>query len=844
MMTQAQRISLALIGGISSRCIQRMPRCESIRRMLFCISRLRKICCTLLIIFLLTGASPAISGTFNVFGPQVFQREKGSPVLVSASFNVLNPNVPYTLVVHNGGLQDNTETGELVSSSVIFLNGKQIIGPDDFNQNVTRITEPVVLAAQNELQVEVRGKPGGLIAIEITGVDEEPPALAIISPVNGATLNTSDVTFGVNFSDHISGIDPSSLSILLDGVDATSYFTVDNTSATYTATLADGPHNITASIRDRAGNTSNAISAFTITTAVALVSRPRAIPSSGDAPLTVQFIPEFVTDAAVERFEWDFDGDGIFERSEVIGRNQSYTYTVPGTYNVVLRITDSNGRQASGTVIVRVGNSPPAVFAEAMPSNGQIPLAVTFSVNANDSDGISLYEWDFEGDGTFDYSSPTTGNTSFTYTQVGTYQPVIRVTDTLGASASVTLATTEVRAAVPGSPSVTATASRTSGNAPLSVSFNATATDPDGLVFTEWAWDFDGDGAFDTSGASPSASYTFTAPGTYYPRVRVTASDGGTAEDVVRIFVEASVSLSVTTDTIDPDQGGSTVIRTVLGGDTRVSVVLEDRFGDVVRTLLPWGLRSAGTYDDVWGGENDAGANVPEGDYYAVLLYEIDGQVNRLDLRQTTGGGQYNPTRSRLPTSFAPFDGNPLVINFTLTTASEVTAFMGRFNVNTRLVTFFERKPLGRGTHTIVWNGENGDGQLIHPPPGDRFLFGIFAFRFPNNGIYVKSNANVSGVSASPAIFDPDGELPSSISFTLSKPADVELLVANAEAGGVMARIPYTGLDAGVNIIEWDGRNEQGEFLAPGRYRLGITAVDPVTGSRSITVYTVQRLYY
>jgi PKD repeat protein len=531
-----------------------------------------------------------------------------------------------------------------------------------------------------------------VVTIEIIGQDDELPVLTIVSPADGSTLDTAEVTFSVDFLDLISGIDPASLAISIDGVDATGFFTVSDGNALYSASLGDGPHTVSASVSDRAGNTATATSNFTIETAAGLVSLPRAVPDSGDAPLTVRFIPEFETDTAIERFQWDFDGDGIFDRSEVIGRNQTYTYNTPGVYNALLRVTDSTGEQADGIAVVTVGNSPPEITAEAFPSNGQIPLTVSFTLTATDSEGVALYEWDFEGDGVFDYSSPTSGNTAFTYTEAGTFQAVARVTDTLGASATLALPTTEVRSAPPGSPSVTASANPSSGTVPLNVLFNASATDPDGEAFTVWEWDFEGDGTFDTSAAAPATSFTYGAPGTYFARVRVTAADGGTAEDVVQIVVLPSVSLSVTTDTIDPNLA-SAGVRTVLGGDTRVSVVIENRSGDTVKTLVPWGVRPAGTYTDEWGGDDETGAVVAEGDYYAVLLYEVDGLVSRLDLRQSTGGAQSNPPRSRLPRSFQPFANNPLTINFTLSRASEVTAFMGRFFVNTRLVTFLERQP-------------------------------------------------------------------------------------------------------------------------------------------------------
>lgn len=583
-----------------------------------------------------------------------------------------------------------------------------------------------------------------------------------------------------------------------------------------------------------------------------LVAAFRAVPETGDAPLRVTFFPEPVTDSAIERYWWDLDGNGSFERTDVIGNAQVYTYSQPNTYGPRLRVRDSRGREDIQSMALVVGNAPPVITgASANPSNGQVPLTVAFSGSASDNEGIARYEWDFEGDGTFDFSSPSSASTSYAYTAVGTYEPVFRVTDTLGASTTHTVPATEVRAAPVGSPSVTASGSPTSGTVPLAVSFTGSATHPGGQPITLWEWDFEGDGIFDISSpSSPATSHTYTAAGTFFPRLRVTAADGASAEDVLQVSVAPTLSLSLTNDTIDTALGQAVDVRTQLGGETRVSLVIEDRAGQVVRTLVPWTQRAGGSYSDRWGGESDAGGTVAEGPYYAILLYEVDGQVKRLDLTTSTGGTRYNPPRSRLPSRFSPLAGQPLVINFTLSQASEVTAFMGRFRSNVRLVTFLQREPLGRGTHQIIWNGANNDGQLIHPPPGDRFLFGIFGYRFPNNGIYVRSGAHLSNLSVAPSIYDPTGfeddqgtRNRSAVSFALSKPGSVELVVSNATTGAPVARRFYDGLDAGDNTVDWDGRDDSGLYVAPGRYRLGVSAID-ANGYRSLRIYALQRVYY
>ena len=53
----------------------------------------------------------------------------------------------------------------------------------------------------------------------------------------------------------------------------------------------------------------------------------------------------------------------------------------------------------------------------------------------SDPDGtIILFEWDFDGDGTYDWSSPTSGHATHTYNIAGAYVAMLRVTDNDGAT--------------------------------------------------------------------------------------------------------------------------------------------------------------------------------------------------------------------------------------------------------------------------------------------------------------------------------------------------------------------------------------------------------------------------
>jgi PKD repeat protein len=95
------------------------------------------------------------------------------------------------------------------------------------------------------------------------------------------------------------------------------------------------------------------------------------------------------------------------------------------------------------------------------------------------------------------------------------------------------------------SPTAEATATPTTGSPPLTVSFDGTGSrDPDGDALA-YAWDLDGDGAFDDS-TSSQPTYVYTTAGTYTASLRVTDTRGLTGTDTVTITVTGNTAPTAT----------------------------------------------------------------------------------------------------------------------------------------------------------------------------------------------------------------------------------------------------------------------------------------------------------
>ncbi len=950
-----------------------------------------------------------------------------------------------------------------------------------------------------------------------------------------------------------------------DGIYEVESSTSPATTTTYTST---GSWTAKVRVTDNAGYT--ATDAVLITVLPGLESRPTAVPLQGFAPLKVRFKSEGIDPSGtLECFWWDFDGDGTWDTRDVVAKDYTHTYARSGTFHPALRVRSSTGREATTSLTIDVENSPPLAKAEVSPSSGEVPLTVQLSGSAEDADGsVVLYEWDFDGDGTFDWSSIDAGETTATYAQEGTYRAAFRATDDQGAQTLATAMTTVVSVGPKGSPTVSALALPSTGEAPLTVSFGGTASDPDDSIVL-YEWDFDGDGIYDWSSSTTlETSYTYTVAGAHYAFLRVTDETGLTAVDPVTLFVDLSVNLWVEQNTIgllQPDfvnlcqntasmvrasstrsgnlpiaaidcqadtywmsepgdnpsyspcetfievclplpqtvsqvnlnggiawenqgilagrlslfgpadsllysqevvmaspyvevmlpetsgvsrcrltvrssaaagqcllvefevgrntggpgasflnlsrfsgvvarasssldagcsgpaqaidgnldtpwissfwdgpgndpprrsgdttfevafltpqrvsqiniKGGSlwpscgmtrgridlfdaggvllvsrdvamtsqdlqisipptaqvttcrvtileahtgyppvcglgefevgtqaapstdlsgTHIGTFISADTRVWITLRDVGGSTVRTLVGGEPRAAGVFTDYWDGLDEQGVVVPDGLYYAILGYEVDGDRRVLDLTEVTGGTRYDfpfgtgcDQRESFPDTFSPFANDLLKLSFRLYRAQEVTAFIGPENTGTdatRLRTLVNRKPFPAGLSTITWDGLDDQGRLATAPNADRLITGFWRYDLPDNALFMTGGTpQILNLRAEVNTFSPLSERCDSqgkgegivLRFSLSEEARaVDVRVYSVATSDLIRTIRIRDLAAGEQAVWWDGKNGNGEYADIGDYRLGALAVD-LQGNESMLRYVLVRLDY
>jgi PKD repeat protein len=271
-----------------------------------------------------------------------------------------------------------------------------------------------------------------------------------------------------------------------------------------------------------------------------------ANPTSGPAPLTVQFNGSGSSDPDGDAlsYAWDLNGDGAYGDSTAA--NPSFTYTTAGTYTARLRVTDARGASSLSaplTITVGAGNTAPAPVIDSPASSltWAVGDTIGFSGHASDAqDGnlpASALKWSvvlhhcttgchthlvqtFNGVASGSFAAPDHDYPSYLELQ-------LTATDSggLATTTSVTLQPKTVNLTLASNPSgLQLTAAATTAKAPFTVtviqrsSVQLTAPTPQryrgkNYVFVSWS---DG-GAASHTVTAPATATTYTAT---YRRVK------------------------------------------------------------------------------------------------------------------------------------------------------------------------------------------------------------------------------------------------------------------------------------------------------------------------------------
>lgn len=215
-------------------------------------------------------------------------------------------------------------------------------------------------------------------------------------------------------------------------------------------------------------------------------------------------------------YEWDFDGDGIYDYSTA-DKNAEPTHVyspdvseLPKIYSAALRVTDDGTPAQSDLdtvqITVQSGNVAPVADPNG-PYTGSIGSPVTLdgsaSYDPNEgpplNDNIVSYNWEL--DGNYDFDDATGETTQLTWNTAGTYNIGLIVTDSFGLS-DTKWTTVEISDAPPNVLPVAEAGGPYIVDEGTPITIDATGSyDPSGGTLT-YAWNFSNGSIYDIPGFS------------------------------------------------------------------------------------------------------------------------------------------------------------------------------------------------------------------------------------------------------------------------------------------------------------------------------------------------------
>ncbi len=309
-----------------------------------------------------------------------------------------------------------------------------------------------------------------------------------------------------------------------DGTTSTS----QNPSHTYTTT---GTYNAVVTLTDANSQVATATVTITAGAAAVLTASVVASPTSGFAPLVVNFTATASGGTGGYAYTWAFGDGGVGT-----GATVSHTYTTAGNFAPTVTVSDSSGATAPASTSVVVSPAAPlSVSATDTPTTGAAWLHVNLTATVTGGTAPYTYLWSF-GDQS---PSGTTATVEHVYQCAGSYGPSLTVTDASGRTGTATAPTVSVTGGSCGALKATISVTPNGGYAPLSVNASVSANGGTGQYTA--AWNF-GDGS---TGSGLLVQHTYHRGGNFTVTAVVSDSSGTSVNLQTSVDVVFGVALGL-----------------------------------------------------------------------------------------------------------------------------------------------------------------------------------------------------------------------------------------------------------------------------------------------------------
>lgn len=279
----------------------------------------------------------------------------------------------------------------------------------------------------------------------------------------------------------------------------------------------------------------------------------------------------------------------------------------------------------------------------------------------------------------------------------------------------------------------------------------------------------------------------------------------------------------------------------------KVNTNIYDENMNLIKTIQNNIAKPSGANTAIWDGKDQFGIKVPNGTY----IYTIDAVDNNgnqaIQQKGTFIAGQ-SPVISNVsdgPDPFTAMDNNQANIQYSLNNDANVT--IGIYSSQGELIrTLLDSQAFNAGINNVDWDGKDVNGNIV--------VDGIYTYKIDATDTITGFNAvqqkgtitvdnevpKISNISLSQNPYNCRGAL--SLGFNLSETAYITTKILDSNGLLVKDLLVGTKKYAGTNLVTWDGKDTEGNFVKPGTYTYSLEAKDtvgkisePLTGTVTVS---------
>ncbi len=289
--------------------------------------------------------------------------------------------------------------------------------------------------------------------------------------------------------------------------------------------------------------------------------------------------------------------------------------------------------------------------------------------------------------------------------------------------------------------------------------------------------------------------------------------------------------------------GTSLEMEYLLNKTSDVTTTFRKSSGSIVRQFTQQ-LQAGLTYAD-WDLLDSNGVAVPADCYNIIVTAVYVSDPNETATFSTVGGSNTYPQITNFVvdnTDFDPYKNISATIDFDLSGNGKVFLEIQFNNISpdppNRVLLNNELLPTGN--YTYYWDGRDGNGNI--PAGGDWAVY--YSVPVPVNSLGVvvyRDPPRITELRCNQYLIVPTYREVSKISYTLSKNAEVTIIINDPDGNYFKMLLEQSDESAGSHEVIWNGTDDDGKFISTeGVYDVEITTVDPNNSDvSSVTIGTI-----